>query len=121
MKKGVKMMDMSIHDVSGVVGWCLGAYSIVENTYEGAAVYGSLAVVENSAETDSVPKNPEGVCPARISARPAPSGRPISHLETTELPPCQLLTPSGALTLASLREREQCKLHSCYFPNGRLQ
>ena len=33
MKKGVKMMDMSIHDVSGVVGWCLGAYSEVENTY----------------------------------------------------------------------------------------
>ena len=32
MKKGVKMMDMSIHDVSGVVGWCLGAYSEVENT-----------------------------------------------------------------------------------------
>ena len=27
------MMDMSIHDVSGVVGWCLGAYSEVENTY----------------------------------------------------------------------------------------
>ena len=26
-------MDMSIHDVSGVVGWCLGAYSEVENTY----------------------------------------------------------------------------------------
>ena len=24
---------MSIHDVSGVVGWCLGAYSEVENTY----------------------------------------------------------------------------------------
>ena len=52
--------------------------------------------------------------------RPAPSGRPISHLETTELPPCQT-DSSGALTLASLREREQCKLHSCYFPNGRLQ
>ena len=33
MKKGVKMVDMSIHDVSGVVGWCLGAYSKVENTY----------------------------------------------------------------------------------------
>ena len=33
MKKGVKMVDMSIHDVSGVVGWCLGAYSEVENTY----------------------------------------------------------------------------------------
>ena len=32
MKKGVKMVDMSIHDVSGVVGWCLGAYSEVENT-----------------------------------------------------------------------------------------
>ena len=32
MKKGVKMVDMSIHDVSGVVGWCLGAYSKVENT-----------------------------------------------------------------------------------------
>ena len=29
MKKRVKMMDMSIHDVSGVVGWCLGAYSEV--------------------------------------------------------------------------------------------
>ena len=29
----VKMVDMSIHDVSGVVGWCLGAYSAVENTY----------------------------------------------------------------------------------------
>ena len=27
------MVDMSIHDVSGVVGWCLGAYSEVENTY----------------------------------------------------------------------------------------
>ena len=27
------MVDMSIHDVSGVVGWCLGAYSAVENTY----------------------------------------------------------------------------------------
>ena len=24
---------MSIHDVSVVVGWCLGAYSEVENTY----------------------------------------------------------------------------------------
>ena len=24
---------MSIRDVSGVVGWCLGAYSAVENTY----------------------------------------------------------------------------------------
>ena len=24
---------MSIHDVSGVVGWCLGAYSEVENKY----------------------------------------------------------------------------------------
>ena len=33
MKKGEKMMDMSIHDVSGVVGWCLGAYGEVENTY----------------------------------------------------------------------------------------
>ena len=33
MKKGVKMVDMSTHDVSGVVGWCLGAYSEVENTY----------------------------------------------------------------------------------------
>ena len=37
MKKGVKMMDMSIHEVPGsmpgVVGWCLGAYSEVENTY----------------------------------------------------------------------------------------
>ena len=33
MKKGVKMMDMSIHDVSGVVGWCLGAYSEVENKH----------------------------------------------------------------------------------------
>ena len=33
MKKGVKMVDMSNHDVSGVVGWCLGAYSKVENTY----------------------------------------------------------------------------------------
>ena len=32
MKKGVKMVDMSIHDVSGVVGWCLGAYSEVEKT-----------------------------------------------------------------------------------------
>ena len=32
MKKGVKMVDMSIHDVSGVVGWCLVAYSEVENT-----------------------------------------------------------------------------------------
>ena len=32
MKKGVKMVDMSIHDVSGVVGWCLGAYSEVENS-----------------------------------------------------------------------------------------
>ena len=30
MKKVVKMMDMSIHDVSGVVGWCLEAYSEVE-------------------------------------------------------------------------------------------
>ena len=29
---GVKMVDMSIHDVSGVVGWCLGAYSEVEKT-----------------------------------------------------------------------------------------
>ena len=28
-----QMVDMSIHDVSGVVGWCLGAYSEVENTY----------------------------------------------------------------------------------------
>ena len=27
------MVDMSTHDVSGVVGWCLGAYSEVENTY----------------------------------------------------------------------------------------
>ena len=27
------MVDMSIHDVSGVVGWCLGAYGEVENTY----------------------------------------------------------------------------------------
>ena len=27
------MVDMSLHDVSGVVGWCLGAYSEVENTY----------------------------------------------------------------------------------------
>ena len=27
------MVDMSIHDVPGVVGWCLGAYSEVENTY----------------------------------------------------------------------------------------
>ena len=27
MKKGVKMVDMSIHDVSGVVGWCLAAYN----------------------------------------------------------------------------------------------
>ena len=26
-------VDMSIHDVYGVVGWCLGAYSEVENTY----------------------------------------------------------------------------------------
>ena len=26
-------VDMSLHDVSGVVGWCLGAYSEVENTY----------------------------------------------------------------------------------------
>ena len=33
MKKGVKMVDMSLHEVSGVVGWCLGAYSEVENTY----------------------------------------------------------------------------------------
>ena len=32
VKKGVKMVDMSTHDVSGVVGWCLGAYSEVENT-----------------------------------------------------------------------------------------
>ena len=28
MKKGVKMVDMSINDVSGVVGWCLGAYTV---------------------------------------------------------------------------------------------
>ena len=26
-------LDMSNHDVSGVVGWCLGAHSEVENTY----------------------------------------------------------------------------------------
>ena len=26
-------VDISIHDVYGVVGWCLGAYSEVENTY----------------------------------------------------------------------------------------
>ena len=26
------LVDMSIHDVSGVVGWCLGAYSEVDNT-----------------------------------------------------------------------------------------
>ena len=26
VKKGVKTVDMSIHDVSGVVGWCLEAY-----------------------------------------------------------------------------------------------
>ena len=26
------MVDLSIHDVSGVVGWCLGAYSEVEKT-----------------------------------------------------------------------------------------
>ena len=30
---GTQMVDMSTHDVSGVVGWCLGAYSEVENTY----------------------------------------------------------------------------------------
>ena len=28
-----EMVDMGIHDVSFVVGWCLGAYSEVENTY----------------------------------------------------------------------------------------
>ena len=31
VKKGVKMVDMSIHDVSGVVEWCLGAYSEEDN------------------------------------------------------------------------------------------
>ena len=50
-------MDMSLHDVSGVVGWCLGAYLFSAEEPSGALPYSGPNMPWNvpTAESDNDP------------------------------------------------------------------
>ena len=95
---------MIIHDLSGVVGWCLGAYSEVENTcvHLGGAEPGLPRVPREKLITDL-----EIIMQASISMLSAGFATPAMAARSTmtmSLPALRAVTPVAHLkTVASLR------------------